>query len=111
MEPSTVTIDATGSFSGVTGSQQFQAFANDGVTPVVASWSIDRAEVGGVGPTTGLFNAGFTGGTATVLARSGNLSGTAQITVRLKITENTASLSPGDQTKLNAGGGADANFP
>lgn len=110
VEPATVTIDATGSFAAVTGSQQFQAFANDGVTPVVASWSIDRAEVGGVGPTTGLFNAGLTGGTATVLARSGNLSGTAQITVRLKITENTAALSPGDQGKLNAGGATDANF-
>ena len=90
--------------------QQFQAFASGGATPIVANWSLDNGPLGSIDGT-GLFKAtGLLGGTAQVTATSGKASGSTSVSVLLHLAENPGNVSAGDQTKLKAGGNADAGF-
>ena len=90
--------------------QQFQAFVSGGSTPIVANWAIDNGPLGGIDGT-GLFKAsGLLGGTGQVTATSGKASGSTSVSVVLHLAENPGNVSAGDQSKLLAGGNADAGF-
>lgn len=101
IEPSTVTITATGPLNSLFGSQSFQAYLQGQTKPVTAIWSVDDASLGSVS-TTGFFLSAKTGGTTTVRARVGNLEATATITIKLKIEDNFAGLSDTDKNALRA---------
>ena len=91
-----------------TTSQQFQALI--AAAPVVANWSLDNGPLGTIDGT-GLFKAsGVVGGTAQVTATSGKATGSTTVSVVLHMQENPGNVSAGDQTKLLAGGNADAGF-
>jgi len=63
--------------------------ATTGSTPVSASFSLDRGELGNLIPSTGVFTAsGNTSGTGTVTATFGNLKATTSLTVKIKMTQN-----------------------
>jgi len=83
---------------------QFSAKTTDGV-PVPASFSIDRGEIGNVATGNGLFTAsGNVGGKAKITATWNGRSVSTTVTVKLKVSENGASLAD-----AGADGGAGGN--
>jgi hypothetical protein len=91
--------------------QQFTAYQG-GTTTVVnqVAWSIDNGFLGSIDQN-GLFKAsGNAGGITVVSASSGQAKGQTTATVVLTLQENPGNVSASDQTKLKAGGTADAQF-
>jgi hypothetical protein len=86
---------------------QYQASV--GGTPVSASWSIDRGEIGTLDPATGEFTAGETvGGTAHVTAAFGSQSLTTTVTVALHLVENGGTTVADAGAEGGTDGGAEA---
>ena len=78
-----------------------QFVATLGNAQVPASWSIDRGEIGSVAVGTGLFTpTGKLGGAATITASYQGKTGTADVSVLLKVEQN------GDPSAGDAGGGS-----
>lgn len=102
--------DPTLDVSGSPATLQLKAVMSDGSDPGKVTWDIGDVVVGTVSQT-GLFTSkGFVAGVAQVTANALGLTATTNITVRVHITDNQGNVSPADQTALQAGGGADANF-
>ncbi len=67
----------------------FQAIANNTSSPVAASFTLDRGELGDLVAATGVFTAsGNVSGTGTVTATFQNLKATTTVTVHVTITQN-----------------------
>jgi hypothetical protein len=78
-----------------------QFSATLGGQTVAPVWSIDRGEIGAIGPSTGVFTpGGKVGGTATISADYKGATGTAKLTVKIEWEQN------GDPNAGDAGGGA-----
>jgi hypothetical protein len=84
-------------------------------SPVVASWSIDRGELGAIGAGSGLLTpAGTLGGVANVTATYGTLSASAPVTIFLHVSQQGV---PGDAgadaggTGLGGNGGVGGEGP
>lgn len=88
----------------------FSAKFSDGSNPSAVDWYLDDVTVGTIA-TDGMFaSGGFVAGKAKVTAKTGALEASTTITVRVKIVDNAAGLSPDDLTKLATGGNADPGF-
>ena len=86
---------------------QFTASNSSGVT-VPAVFSIDRGEIGGINPSTGLFTAtGAVGGKATITASWSGHTATTSVTVKIKASDNGLTASGGGGAGGNGGVGGE----
>jgi hypothetical protein len=104
--PAAPTLDVT----GAPASLQLTAVMSDGSDPGKVTWDIGDVVVGTVSPTGVFTSPGFVAGVAEVTASALGLTAKTSITVRVHLTDNPGNVSPGDQTTLQAGGGADVDF-
>lgn len=70
--------------------QTIQFVAKSGTQPVSALWSLNRAEIGTIGASTGLFATGFAAGAATVTAVVGTETLSTTVTVYFETEQNGA---------------------
>lgn len=96
--------------SGQPKSLPFSAKFSDGSNPSAVDWFLDDVTVGTVATDGNFTSGGFVAGKAKVTAKSGMLEASTTITVRVKIVDNAAGISPDDVTKLAMGGSADPGF-
>jgi len=102
--------DAVLDVDGTPASLQLTATLNDGSTPGNLAWEIDDVVVGTVLESGSFLSGGLVAGVATVTARSGTLTATTTVTVRVHIQQNPGGVSQEDQVILLGGGNADAGF-
>ena len=73
----------------------FEALNNG--SPVAAAWSVDYGTIATVDEDGVVVASGAKGGLVHVTAKYGNMSGKAEVTVNVKLTQNPGNISPGDQ--------------
>jgi len=97
VDPPMATIDVQ---NGVAMPVAFQAIATyqDGAKePISASWSFDRPDLALIGTSTGALAAsGKLGGKGKVTATVNGLTGTADVTIKLHVVDNSGGLTPAD---------------
>ena len=97
ISPANATIDVS-IVDGVLTTKPVTFVASQSATPVAASWSLDRGELGALVAATGVLTAsGTVGGTGTVTATFGSLTATTKVSVNLRVVQNGGApcVSPG----------------
>ncbi|AKT36933.1 PD40 domain-containing protein [Chondromyces crocatus] len=98
VDPPAATVEVV---NGVAAPSPFRAmgtFEDGTVQELSAAWSIDRPVLGLMNQQGTFAASGTLGGVGVITARASNdLTATAEVTVRLRILENPANLSPADQ--------------
>jgi hypothetical protein len=106
VDPPNTTLDVDGTPKTV----QLTAKYQDGTPAPAVVWLTDDVTVGSTSDA-GLFTAGgWVAGTAKVTARSGELSGSAIVKVRVRVVDDSVGVSAADKAKVEAGGSADSGF-
>ncbi|AKT40329.1 hypothetical protein [Chondromyces crocatus] len=111
--PSSLTISPQNAVLDVDGtprSLQFTAALADGSAPGSVTWEVSDIVVGTIDTQGELTSKGLVAGVATVTARSGALTASTTVTVRVQIVDNPGNVSPEDQVDLQNGGSADPNL-
>jgi hypothetical protein len=103
VSPSTTTLVVTDPASLPTLTlQAIATFSDHTTSPVNASWTVDRLDIAGVSPGTGVVTpSGTTFGVATFTATAGGQQATGTVNVSLKTTLNPGNLSQADQAALD----------
>ncbi len=109
----TLTIEPQDPVLNVTGTPATVALTaklDDGTVPSNLLWEVDDVVVGTIDAGGTFASGGFVAGVATVTAKSGTLTATTHVTVKVHIVDNAGGLSQSDQDTLTQGGAADPSF-
>ena len=100
IDPPTATIDSMNSLPATQGFTVIGHLSTGGTETLAATWSASNLQVGAIDGTGKYTANGSAGGVVTVTAASNGSQATAQLTVRLHLSENPGNVGPAAQGQL-----------